>query len=79
MKHSIIPHIHSCKTTKEAWDVLANLYQAQNEACVAYLHKQLESKHMNEGYSMDVFLTKIKDLKEWLVSTDEIILDNSLV
>ena len=34
---------------------------------------------MNEGYSMDSFLTKIKDLKEQLISTDEVIPDSSLV
>ena len=62
MKRSIIPHIRSCKTVKEAWDVLANLYQVRNEARVAYLRKQLETEHMNEGDSMDAFLTKIKDL-----------------
>ena len=64
MKRSIIPHICSCKIAKEAWDVLANLYQACNEARVAYLRKHLEAEHMNEGDSMDAFLTKIKDLNE---------------
>ena len=39
VKCSIFPHIRSCKTAKEAWDVLANLYQARNQARVAYLHK----------------------------------------
>ena len=34
---------------------------------------------MNEGDSMDNFLTKIKDLKEQLISTDEMIPDSSLV
>ena len=37
VKRTIIPHIRSCKTAKEAWDVLCTLYQARNEACVAYL------------------------------------------
>ena len=37
IKHTIIPHICSCKTAKEAWDTLATLYQARNEARVAYL------------------------------------------
>ena len=44
--------------------MLARLYQVRNEARVAYLRKQLESEHMNEGDPMDSFLTKIKDLKE---------------
>ena len=72
IKHSIISHIHSCKTTKEAWDTLATLYQARNEAHVTYLQKQLKSKHMNEGDSIDNFLTKVKDLKEQLIVVDEV-------
>jgi len=34
---------------------------------------------MNEGDSMDSFLTKIKDLKEQLIATDEILPDSTLV
>ena len=63
IKRAIIQHICSCKTSKDALDVLATLYQERNEARVAYLRKQLESEHMNEGDSMDTFLTKIKDFK----------------
>ena len=64
VKRAIIPHIRGCKSAKDAWDMLAHLYQVRNEAHVAYLRKQLESEHMNEGDPMDSFLTKIKDLKE---------------
>ena len=67
VKRTIIPHIWSCKSAKDAWNTLARLYQVRNEARVAYLRKQLESEHMNEGDSMDNFLTKIKDLKEQLI------------
>ena len=38
-----------------------------------------ESEHMNEGDSMDSFLTKIKDLKEQLIAADEILPDSSLM
>ena len=78
VKRAIIPHICSCNTSKYAWDVLATLYQARNEARVAYLRKQLESEHMNEGDSMDTFLTKIKDFKEQLISADEVLSDSHL-
>ena len=38
------------------------MYQAKNEARVAYLlRKQIESEHMNEVDSMDNFLTEVKD------------------
>ena len=79
VKRAILPHICSCKTSKEAWDTLATLYQARNEVRVAYLCKHLESEHMNEGDSVDIFLTKIKDLKEQLISADEVLPDSSLV
>ena len=60
-KRAITSHIRSCKTTKEAYDALANLYHGKNKARIAYFKKQLDSKIMNEGDSMDGFLTKIKD------------------
>ena len=78
VKRAIIPHIRSCRTSKDAWDVLATLYQARNEARVAYLRKQLESEHMNEGDSMDTFLPKIKDFKEQLISADKVLSDSHL-
>ena len=34
---------------------------------------------MNEGDSMETFLTKIKDFKEQLISADEVLSDSSLV
>ena len=34
---------------------------------------------MEEGDSMEIFLIEIKDLKEQLIGTDEVILDSSLV
>ncbi|MDM1534572.1 hypothetical protein, partial [Myroides marinus] len=79
VKHGIILHIRLCKTAKEAWDALASLNHVRNEARVAYLRTQLESKHMNEGDSMDEFLTKIKDFREQLASLDEVYPDSSLV
>ena len=73
------PHIRSTASAKQACDILAHLYAGHNEANVGYLRKQLESKHMEEGDSMDIFLTEIKDLKQQLIAMDEIISDGSLV
>ena len=64
IKCTIVPHIRSAKIAKQAWDIPAYLYAGRNEAHVAYLRKQLESKHMEEGDSIDIFLIEIKDLKE---------------
>ena len=79
VKRTMIPHICSATTAKQAWDILAHLYAGRNEANVAYLRKQLESLHMQGGDSMDTFLTEIKDLKEQLIAVGEVISDGSLV
>ncbi|MCO5580597.1 hypothetical protein L7F22_034467 [Adiantum nelumboides] len=79
VKHTIIPHIRSAKSAKEAWDILAGLYAGRNEAKIALLRKELESKIMNEKDDMDTFLASIKDINEQLISAGEIISDSSLV
>jgi hypothetical protein len=43
------------------------------------LKRQLEETRMQEGESMDAFLTKIKDFKEQLLNIDEVISDKQLV
>lgn len=78
IKCTIVPHIHSARTSNQDWDILAHLYAGHNEAHVAYL-KKLESKHMEEGDSMDIFLIEIKYLKDQLIAIDEIIPNISLV
>ncbi|MCO5593033.1 hypothetical protein L7F22_047038 [Adiantum nelumboides] len=51
----------------------------RNEAKIALLHKELESKIMNEEDDMDTFLAGIKDINEQLISAGETISDSSLV
>ncbi|MCO5555974.1 hypothetical protein L7F22_009518 [Adiantum nelumboides] len=75
----ITPHIHSAKSAKQAWDILVSLYASRNEAKIALLRKELESKIMNEEDNMDTFLAGVKDINEQLISVGEIILDSSLV
>ncbi|MCO5602189.1 hypothetical protein L7F22_056317 [Adiantum nelumboides] len=79
VKRTITPHIRSTKSAKQAWDILAGLYAGRNEAKIALLRKELESKIMNEEDDMDTFLAGIKDINEQLISAGEIISDNSLV
>lgn len=79
LKVALIPHIRSCKSAKEAWDTLANLYQVRNEARVAYLKRQLDHLVMHEGETMDSFITKLKDLREQLISLGEDMTDGSMV
>ncbi|MCO5563189.1 hypothetical protein L7F22_016826 [Adiantum nelumboides] len=79
VKRTITPHIRSAKSAKQAWDIIAGLYAGRNEAKVALLRKELESKIMNEEDDMDTFLTGIKDINEQLISAGEIISDSFLV
>ncbi|MCO5552410.1 hypothetical protein L7F22_005921 [Adiantum nelumboides] len=79
VKRTITPHICSTKSAKQAWDILAGLYAGRNEAKIALLRKELESKIMNEEDDMDTFLAGIKDINEQLISASEIISDSSLV
>ncbi|MCO5576757.1 hypothetical protein L7F22_030576 [Adiantum nelumboides] len=79
VKRTITPHIRSTKSAKQAWDILAGLYGGRNEAKIALLRKELESKIMNEEDDMDTFLVGIKDINEQLISAGEIISNSSLV
>ncbi|MCO5585832.1 hypothetical protein L7F22_039765 [Adiantum nelumboides] len=66
VKHTITPHICSAKSAEQAWDILAGLYAGRNEAKIALLRKELESKIMNEEDDMDTFLASIKTVLDAL-------------
>ncbi|MCO5582150.1 hypothetical protein L7F22_036040 [Adiantum nelumboides] len=60
--------------------VLPTAEQAgRNEAKIALLRKELESKIMNEEDDMDTFQDGVKDINEQLISAGEIISDSSLM
>ncbi|MCO5580502.1 hypothetical protein L7F22_034370 [Adiantum nelumboides] len=79
IKCTITPHICSAKSTKQAWDILANHYAGRDEAKIALLRKELESKIMNEEDDTDTFLAGVKDVNEQLIFLGEVILDSSLL
>ncbi|MCO5568512.1 hypothetical protein L7F22_022211 [Adiantum nelumboides] len=79
IKHTITPHIRSAKFAKQAWDILASHYSRCNEATIALLHKEQESKIMNEEDDMDAFFDGVKDVNEQLIFASEAISDTSLV
>ena len=62
IKRSITPHIRSCKTSKQAWDVLKTMFQSKNNAQISFLKKELDNVRMSEGDSMVDHLTKVQDL-----------------
>ncbi|MCO5582506.1 hypothetical protein L7F22_036403 [Adiantum nelumboides] len=67
------------KSAKHAWDIMASHYAGRNEAKIALLRKELESKIMNEEDDMDTFLAGVKDVNEQLIFVGEVISDSSLV
>ncbi|MCO5555272.1 hypothetical protein L7F22_008817 [Adiantum nelumboides] len=80
VKRAITLHICSAKFAKQAWDILAGLYAGRNnEAKIALLRKELESKIMNEEDDIDTFLVGDKDINEQLIFACEVISDSSLV
>ncbi|MCO5563014.1 hypothetical protein L7F22_016650 [Adiantum nelumboides] len=79
VKCTITPHIRSTNFAKQAWDILAGLYAGRNEAKIALLRKELESKIMNEEDDMDTFLAGVKDINEQLIFAGEVISDSSLM
>ncbi|KAH7332083.1 hypothetical protein KP509_20G067300 [Ceratopteris richardii] len=50
----------------------------RNEVHVAYLRKQLEDVYMAQNESVDVYVTRIKDLKEQLENIDENVFERAI-
>lgn len=71
VKRSIILDIHSCRTSKAAWDIQEAQYQARNEARVSFLKHELVHAHMEEGDAMQDHLTYTQELREQLLNIDE--------
>ncbi|MCO5592302.1 hypothetical protein L7F22_046302 [Adiantum nelumboides] len=57
----------------------ASTAPGRNDAKIALLRKELESKIMNEEDDMETFLVGVKDINEQLASAGEVISDSSLV
>ncbi|MCO5574388.1 hypothetical protein L7F22_028172 [Adiantum nelumboides] len=79
VKHTITPHIHSTKSAKQTWDIMAGLYASRNKATIALLRKELESKIMNEEDDMDTFLAGVNGINEQVIFVGEVISNSSLV
>ncbi|MCO5611356.1 hypothetical protein L7F22_065609 [Adiantum nelumboides] len=62
-----------------AWDILASLYASRNEAKIALLCKELESKIMHEDDEMDTFLAGVNEINEQFIFVGEVISDSFLV
>ncbi|KAI5066855.1 hypothetical protein GOP47_0017383 [Adiantum capillus-veneris] len=73
IKRTTTPHIRSCRTCEDAWNTLQAMFGGRNAARIDFLKKQLDKIQMDEGDDIVEHLTKIRDLKEQLLSIDEVI------
>ena len=62
IKRSITPHIRSCRTLHNAWEILQSMFSSKNDARIQFLRKQFDKLEMQESDNMVEHLTKIKDL-----------------
>eukprot|EP00253_Pinus_taeda_P018031 PITA_18031 len=79
VKDNIIPHIRECKTSKETWDTLKNLYETKTTNKILYLKSKLLSIKMEENESVSDFISRIKDLKDKLGDIGESVSSTDLV
>lgn len=79
VKDNIIPHIRECKTSKETWDTLKNLYETKTTNRILYLKSKLLSIKMEENESVSDFISRNKDLKDKLGNIGESVSSTNLV
>ena len=79
IKDNIIPHIRECKTSKETWDTLKNLYETKTTNQILYLKSKLISIKMEENENISSFISRIKDLKDKLGDIGETTSSTNLV
>lgn len=79
VNNNIIPHIRECRTSKETWYTLQNLYEMKNINRILHLKSKLLSIKMEENESVSNFISRIKGLKDKLGDIGESISSTYLV
>jgi hypothetical protein len=79
VKDHLIPHLDEKKTTKEMWDALKKLYEANNENWKMALKDKLHDTKMSKGESVASYLTRVAQVKYELAAVGEVISDSKLV
>eukprot|EP00253_Pinus_taeda_P025231 PITA_25231 len=79
VKHCIIPHIRECKSASEIWRILKDLYEIMTTNRVSILKSKILSLRMEENETVDVFIARIKYLKNKLAHIGETVADTDLV
>eukprot|EP00253_Pinus_taeda_P014291 PITA_14291 len=68
VKDHVVPHIAEKETIKEMWDTLKTLYQQTSVRRKMLLENQLRSYQMQKGEQIDVFIGRLKEIRDQLAS-----------
>ena len=68
VKDHVVPHIAEKETTKEMWDTLKTLYRHTSMQRKMLVENQLRSYQMQKGEQRDVFLGRLKEIRDQLTS-----------
>jgi hypothetical protein len=79
VKDDLIPHLAEKKTTKEMWDALKYLFEANNENRKMALKSKLHDTKMSKEKSVSFYLPWVAQVKDKLAPVGEVILDSELV
>lgn len=74
--------IFTCKTIKEALDVLQTIYEGTNivkQSKLQWLDKEFETIAMEEDETFDKFYAKLNDIANYVFNLSEEILENKIV
>ena len=79
VKDNIIPHIRDCKTSKETWEVLKDLYETSNSNQILSLKTKLLSMKMETNETITTYVSRIKDLCDQLSAIGDKVSDTDMV
>ena len=79
IKDNIIPHIRDCKTSKETWEVLKDLYETTNSNRILFLEINLLSMKMETNETITTYVSRIKDLVDQLSAIGDKVSDTDMV
>ena len=76
VKNHLIPHLAEKKTAKEMWDVVKNLFEANNENQTMALKAKLRDTEMGKDKSVSSYLPRVAKVKDELAIVGEVIIDS---
>lgn len=79
VKAHLLPMVVSCKTAKEAWDMLSNTYKAQSNARRMALLHDLSMLRLKPGEAIITYVARVKAIRQELMVVDHKIEEKTVV